>query len=108
VWTCCKNNDGELGSRTAWERCNGLFRPVHDFDWQGFDDPDGGRKSGITKAQVAAVFKEGKVKLPRAVAEKRLEELTGRTKSPCYEALKADGKFAEHLTEEDGLMAWTP
>ena len=28
VWTCCKNNDGDLGKRSAWERCNGLFKPV--------------------------------------------------------------------------------
>ena len=28
VWTCCKNNDGELGARSAWERRNGLFAPV--------------------------------------------------------------------------------
>jgi hypothetical protein len=27
VWTCCKNNDGELGARSAWERRNGLFVP---------------------------------------------------------------------------------
>ena len=26
VWTCCKNNDGELGPRSAWERRNGLAR----------------------------------------------------------------------------------
>ena len=25
VWTCCKNNDGELGDRSAWIRCNGLL-----------------------------------------------------------------------------------
>ena len=25
VWTCSKNNDGELGGRTAWHRRNGLF-----------------------------------------------------------------------------------
>lgn len=39
VWTCCKNNDGELGERLAWERCNGLFAPVLDFDWEAFDNP---------------------------------------------------------------------
>ena len=32
VWTCCKNNNGEHGPRSAWERRNGLFRPVQDFD----------------------------------------------------------------------------
>jgi hypothetical protein len=33
VWTCCKNNDGEFGDRSAWIRCNGLLDPVSDFDW---------------------------------------------------------------------------
>jgi len=37
VWTCCKNNDGELGKRSVWERRNGLFTPVSDFDWDAFD-----------------------------------------------------------------------
>src|SRR5262249_35308545 len=39
VWTCCKNNDGELGARSAWERRNGLFVPVPGFDWESFDNP---------------------------------------------------------------------
>ena len=40
VWTCCKNNDGDLGARSAWERRNGLFAPVADFDWTAFDAPE--------------------------------------------------------------------
>src|SRR5262249_41262494 len=39
VWTCCKNNDGELGARSAWKRRNGLFVPVDGFDWATFDNP---------------------------------------------------------------------
>lgn len=39
VWTCCKNNDGEMGNRSAWHRRNGLFAPCHDFDWKEFDGP---------------------------------------------------------------------
>jgi AAA domain len=39
VWTCCKNNDGELGNRSAWERRNGLFVPVEFFDFNAFDHP---------------------------------------------------------------------
>lgn len=37
VWTCCKNNDGELGPRSAWIRKNGLFEPLTDFEWESFD-----------------------------------------------------------------------
>jgi hypothetical protein len=41
VLTCCKNNDGQLGTRSAWERRNGLFVPVNGFDWEEFDHPEG-------------------------------------------------------------------
>ena len=37
VWTCCKNNDGDLGPRSVWLRKNGLFEPVTDFEWDAFD-----------------------------------------------------------------------
>ena len=39
VWTCCKNNDGEMGARSAWIRSNGLFSPAQGFDWDSFDNP---------------------------------------------------------------------
>jgi hypothetical protein len=108
VWTCCKNNDGALGPRSAWERANGRFQPASDFDWQAFDFPEAGKETGITQAQVAAVFQDGQLRLPGSVAVKRLQDLTGRKKTLCYEALRADGKFAEHLSEQDGQITWTP
>jgi hypothetical protein len=37
VWTCCKNNDGELGKRSAWIRRNGLFDALTDFDWEAWN-----------------------------------------------------------------------
>ena len=43
VLTCCKNNDGQLGARSAWMRHNGLFVPVDNFDWEEFDHPEGNR-----------------------------------------------------------------
>jgi hypothetical protein len=108
VWTCCKNNDGEPGKRSAWERRNGLFEFIPSFDWDAFDFPDIGKDSGITEAQVAAVFQEGKLKLPRTAAVKRLMELTKKGKSACYEALKDGGKFSQHLEEEAELLTWKP
>jgi hypothetical protein len=42
------------------------------------------------------------------VAVKRLQNLTGRKKTLCYEALRADGKFAEHLNEQGGQIIWAP
>jgi hypothetical protein len=80
VWTCCKNNDGELGPRSAWVRCNGLFEPLPDFDWESFDTP-GNRKAASyapaveivrdadeppTKAQTVAELKKRGVAQPTA------------------------------------------
>jgi len=105
VWTCCKNNDGELGKRSAWDHRNGLFESVHPFDWEVFDFPDMGKESGITKAQIAQA---GKLKLPRAVGAKRLMELTAKQRSTCYDALRDEGRFSEYLEEEAGVLAWKP
>jgi hypothetical protein len=44
VLTCCKNNDGAPGPRSAWSRQNGVFVPSENFDWEAFDEPDGGPK----------------------------------------------------------------
>ena len=55
VWTCCKNNDGPLGPRSAWEHSKGLFKPVEDFDWREFDAAPEKRRSVIV-ADLEAVF----------------------------------------------------
>jgi AAA domain len=106
VWTCCKNNDGVLGPRSAWIRANGLFTPVVEFDWHAFDNPSPEKDLGITKGQVAAVFQDGRLKLPRAEAVKRLQEITQKGKTVCYDALKRGGKFDENLSEENGSLVW--
>jgi hypothetical protein len=31
VWTCCKNNDRDLGPRTTWERRDGRFSTRTEF-----------------------------------------------------------------------------
>ena len=56
VWTCCKNNDGKLGSQSAWERRNGLFVPVTDFDWDEFRNPEDGRSRRRIKSTVEDLF----------------------------------------------------
>ena len=105
VFTCCKNNDGELGDDLLWERSNGLFAVVHSFDWEAFDSPETG-KSGIKRADLAAVFENGNLSLSKGEAVKRLMESTGKGKSVCYDALKIPGRFDEHLVEESGVLRW--
>jgi len=103
VWTCCKNNDGELGSRSAWERRNGLFVPVTEFDWEAFDAPDDGRET-LSESDLAAIFENGA--LTKAEAVKELTCNTGASRASCYRALKKGGRFAKHLRFEAGKMRW--
>jgi AAA domain len=104
VWTCCKNNDGELGACSAWERSNGLFAPVIDFDWQTFDAPNSNRRQTITETDVAEVFADGP--LSKTEAAKRLQESTGASKATAYRALDLNGRFRKHLRLENGLWMW--
>ena len=71
IWTCCKNNDGDLGPRTAWVRQNGLFQPLPEFDWVSFDG------EGVTKLSwqdVPAILKDGACgTIAKSVAIERLK-----------------------------------
>lgn len=104
VWTCCKNNDGELGARSAWERRSGLFAPVHDFDWQAFDSPPKDEREVIAEADIASIFENGP--LTKAEAAKALEKITGASRSTCYNALDPRGRFAKHLSHSAGKLTW--
>jgi hypothetical protein len=104
VWTCCKNNDGELGVRSAWERRNGLFAPVKDFDWDTFDAPEKDRRELITETDVAAIFRNGELR--KAEAVKRLQSNTGAHRASCYRALEPNGRFARHLVVEGEGISW--
>jgi hypothetical protein len=66
VWTCCKNNDGKDLQRSAWVRQNGLFVPVHDFDWTGWDEGD---KEGVFTLQDVVKILE---KNPQGLRQKNL------------------------------------
>jgi hypothetical protein len=107
VWTCCKNNDGELGARSAWERRNGLFVPVENFDWKVFD-ADGEKRRTVNLDDLDALFEGGKRQLARNAAVDQLMEQTSLGKTACYQALKQDGKFGEHLKEHEGLLEFHP
>jgi hypothetical protein len=106
VWTCCKNNDGELGVRSAWERRNGLFVPVSEFDWETFDNPKADERVIITADDMAEVFENGAKRLTKADAVRGLRALTEAGRTACYNALKLDGRFAGHLSENQGLLSW--
>ncbi len=107
VWTCCKNNDGELGARSAWERRNGLFAPVKDFDWIAFEG-DGEKRRSVSLGDLDRLFEGGTLHLARNNAVELLMEQTDLGKTACYEALKPGGKFAQNLSTQNGLIHFRP
>jgi energy-coupling factor transporter ATP-binding protein EcfA2 len=105
VFVCCKNNDGELGHPTVWERGNGIFRPVENFDWNEFNAPSEQRKT-ITETDLTEIFGNGTIKLAKKQVVEKLQETTGCGQSAAYNALK---RFMHRLGEtENGLLYLKP
>jgi hypothetical protein len=103
VWTCCKNNDGEFGPRSAWEREGSLFPTAKDFDWDLFDSPGKDRREKISADAIRRVLAHP---LSRDDAATELETLTDASRSTCYKALQFNGRFAKHLHFEGGKISW--
>jgi hypothetical protein len=78
------------------------------FDFVAFDVPSGNGKTKITKDDLCTLFVGGKRALARANAVPELMERMHCGMSAAYNALKADGRFGEHLSEADGLLSWKP
>lgn len=104
VWTCSKNNNGELGKRSAWKRRNGIFSNVGNFDWDTFDSDSKDKRVVITAQMVEEVFESGKVLLSEA--RDKLHEMSGATKSSCYRSLSKSGRFADNLAFEGKFINW--
>jgi hypothetical protein len=105
VWTCCKNNDGEPGKRTAHRRHpSGIFEPVTTFDWTEFDSSEKDKRVLITREMVEETFEGGEMLLP--LARDRLFELSGATKSSCYRALSKTGRFEDNLVFNGKKINW--
>jgi hypothetical protein len=104
VFTCCKNNDGDLGKRSAWKRKVGLFEPVPSFDWVTFDSTSKDKRVVITEEMVKEVFEGGE--LLRVMARDKLLEISGAEKSACYNALSPKGRFSSNLLFSGNLVNW--
>jgi hypothetical protein len=101
VWTCCKNNDGAEGARSAWQRQNGLFAPVEEFDWDAFDNRGSERteRRTITPELIKAILKGHPDGLTRAELVDQLVDVQGFGKSAAYEAVK---RHAGSIREDSG------
>jgi hypothetical protein len=58
----------------------------------------------ITESDLATIFENGS--RPRAEATKLLQAFTGASRATCYRALDLKGRFARHLRDENGMLAW--
>jgi hypothetical protein len=83
VWTCCKNNDGALGDRSAWERRNGLFVPVEFFDWDAFDHPPK-EKRGLKPEMLREFLMRGR-QYDKSQIVSIITKETGRGKTVAYD-----------------------
>ncbi|MGY8687240.1 MAG: hypothetical protein ACKVHP_05810, partial [Verrucomicrobiales bacterium] len=89
VWTCCKNNDGELGPRTAWERQNGLFGEVEEFDWEAFDNVGerSKRRPPVTPDLLKEILRGHPKGMTRAKLKDVLVDTHGFGKTAAYSAI---------------------
>jgi len=105
VWTCCKNNDGEKGGRTAWTREDGFFSQCGQFDWNEFSTPSKGNQV-ISIEDVKGLF-NGRLGAKRGILVEELQENTKCSQAAAYNALDLTGRFGNHLSiNEDKLISW--
>ena len=81
---------------SAWQRANGVFKPLPDFDWDEYWNPSEGAKRTITDKVLAELFQDGRRLLAKANAVALLKE-AGYSQASAYWALDLDGRFKEHL-----------
>jgi len=98
VFTNCKNNDGELTKRSVWERRNGLFAPVENFNWDDFDSGGKQPRKEVTEAHIREVFENGNARMVLKNAAEKLQEVADVGRTVAYDALNLkDGEFLHLL-----------
>jgi hypothetical protein len=107
IFTCAKNNNGEMNPATAWHRKNGLFVPCEDFNW----DEDGesetrAPRGNVEREHLEEMFEHGAKTLTRTEAVKALQAAANVSRSAAYDALRPDGRFRHHLGEADGALSF--
>jgi hypothetical protein len=111
VITPAKNNDGELGPRTAWERKAGWFEDVtKGFNFEEFDSGNVKREPKVNEDHLRELFDDGRRAMALKQAAESLQEIADVGRSAAYEALKFTGRFAALLVRDPdtGLITLRP
>lgn len=101
IWCNPKNNNGPLAHRTAWMRGPSGFSAIPDFDWNSFDESEGGRKFMTLELIQDAL---GDEKWERSRAVELLRKQSGFGLRSCQKALSKESAWAAHLAFEDNLI----
>jgi hypothetical protein len=106
VITPAKNDDGDFGERSAWERANGPFTTAEEFDGELYDQGGGWKpkEAKVKPEHLRELFANGGLWRETAEAAKQTIAKVGRT--AAYEALKiTEGRYSDMLhLRDDGLI----
>jgi len=103
VLTCCKNNDGKLGERTAWARKNGLFAPVSDFDWEEWDSAGKAAKRSFAMAS-EIVAKSGVAISKKNLASEIIKKGVSQRTAYRWISQAEEKRLIKFCKEEDGYL----
>lgn len=113
IATCCKNSNGELGPRSAWNNTDGDWDAIPAFDWGTWENQQAAgaapKPCGVSLEVMNLIFEGGKKILSRKEVATALKTIANFGRTAAYQALEINGKFAGHLFMTTGKkMMWKP
>jgi hypothetical protein len=106
IMTCCKNNDGEMGPRSAWRRQNGLFKQLAEFDWEEFDS--NGKSKTIQKSDACELLcDEFTGLISKAKAVEFLADKSKKAESTMYRWIEQLIKSKDLQEDDNGFLILT-
>jgi len=104
IWTCCKNNDGEMNASSVWLRKDLSFEYVGELD--GNFKPEAKRIT-VTLDNIRDLMKPYPDGLTKKAFVAMLKKKTNASQSACYAALDENGKFKDHIeVAEFDMFKW--
>jgi RecA-family ATPase len=96
-FTCCKNNNGELGVPSIWKFDKGKFTKASDVT-EAFSPK---KKKGITKEHLKEALA---TPCQRKVAVLKLQAISGQSGSSCYKVFHQNSPLFKYLVNDNGLL----